>query len=416
MGNKGSSQDNSKTVKRQSSLGAKAMIKDTNKKGKAALTMDDFDSISTLGKGAFGEVKLVRKKDTQALYAVKIMLKRNLKQNQIPRLLAERDLMAFADHEYIVQLHYSFQNEEKLFLVMDFMQGGDLMGMLIEKDIFSVEATRFYIGELCLAVHSVHTLGYCHRDLKPDNVLLDSNGHVKLADFGLAKQLKKTEKIKPTSDESTTTTTSTTTETKEGDHDTLKTQWKDQKKILAHSMVGTPDYMAPEIFTHDGYDEECDWWGVGCIMFECLAGYAPFYSGGETDVQDTVRNVKNWDKKLNLDRVKRSDKNAADLISKLICHFSNRLNFDGIKHHPFFKGFNWENAHENEAPYHKPDTLEDELDTRYFNYDSDESDEEDEAPVKKPVKKIQDFTFYVKDDKPHDLTNMWTGHDDAKEE
>merc|ERR1712087_35397 len=126
----------------------------------------------------------------QKLYAMKIMQKKNLRKSKMPRLLAERDLMAFSENNYIVKLHFAFQDSKKLYLVMDFMQGGDLMGLLIEKDIFTPEATRFYIGEICLAVHSVHVHGYCHRDLKPDNVLLSAEGHVKLADFGLAKCLK----------------------------------------------------------------------------------------------------------------------------------------------------------------------------------------------------------------------------------
>eukprot|EP00463_Aulacantha_scolymantha_P000610 TRINITY_DN1376_c0_g1_i2.p1 TRINITY_DN1376_c0_g1~~TRINITY_DN1376_c0_g1_i2.p1 ORF type:complete len:189 (+),score=60.00 TRINITY_DN1376_c0_g1_i2:63-569(+) len=163
--------------------------------------------------------------------------------------------------------------------------------------------------------------------------------------------------------------------------------------------------MAPEIFTSDGYDEECDWWGVGCIMFECLAGYAPFYSGGEQ--QDTVYNVRNWSQKLNLDKIRETDKNALDIISKLICHFKVRLNFQGIKEHKFFAKFDWENYHANKAPYHKI-ALTDETDTRYFNSYSDDDDDDDQPQINEPVQNVEGFTFYVnKSEDVHNVTDLW---------
>lgn len=391
------------------SLGKFPMVrKQTKQAGKKKVNIKDFQNLKILGKGSFGEVMLVRKKDTKALYAAKIMKKKNLLTSYIPRLCAERDLMAFADVSCIVKLNFSFQDDEKLYLIMDFMQGGDLMGLLIEKNVFTVEATRFYIGQVCLAVHSVHVLGFCHRDLKPDNILLGKDGHVYLTDFGLSKQLTEIKEGR-----------NSKCIKKPGSSKLRKSKSFRQHRTLAHSMVGTPDYMAPEIFEDNGYGEECDWWGVGCIMFECLAGYAPFYSGGETDIQDTVHNVKNWERKLNLDKVKRTDKNAGDLISKLICHYSDRLNFDGIKNHPFFVGFVWEEPLKNKVPYHKPEDLDDELDTRYFIYDPDESDsEESDDGVKKPVGKVENFTFYVAgedQDDVHHVTDLWT-HDDVKKE
>jgi len=196
------------------------------------------------------------------------------------------------------------------------------------------------------------------------------------------------------------------TESKEED---MKSNWKKQKVQLAHSMVGTPDYMAPEIFTHYGYNEECDWWGVGCIMFECLAGYAPFYSGGECDIQDTVHNVRHWQKVLNLEKIKHKNKDAADLVGKLICDHKNRLNFEGIKKHKFFASFNWDDVQKNVAPYHN-EKLTDIEDTRFFQSQDDSEDSEDEEnKVAQPVKKIDDFTYYVSDkENPRNhVTDLW---------
>merc|ERR1719397_2371621 len=140
-----------------------------------------------IGRGSYGEVRVCRKKDTKQVYAMKVMKKRRgLQKRHIDRILAERDVMAFSGNPWIVELHYSFQDTKNLYLVMEFMQGGDLMGILIRHDLLSEAQTQFYIAEIALAIKSVHDLDYCHRDLKPDNVLLDKNGHIKLTDFGLA--------------------------------------------------------------------------------------------------------------------------------------------------------------------------------------------------------------------------------------
>lgn len=157
--------------------------------------MHDFEPLKIIGRGAFGEVRVCRNKKTNEIVAIKKMKKNEMIQkNQEKHIRAERDILAVAgQNPWIVELKCSFQDELYLYLVMEFLQGGDLMTLLIEKDILSEEESRFYIAETIMAVKSVHEMNYIHRDLKPDNLLIGADGHVKLSDFGLCKHVE----IKP---------------------------------------------------------------------------------------------------------------------------------------------------------------------------------------------------------------------------
>lgn len=154
---------------------------------RAKMNKTMFETLDTLGIGAFGQVDLVRKKDDpQRLYAMKILHKNDVfSRKQAAHVKAERDILAQADNEWVVKLFYSFQDDENLYFVMDYVPGGDLMSLLIKKEVFSEKLSQFYIGELTCAIESVHNLGFIHRDIKPDNILIDKNGHIKLTDFGL---------------------------------------------------------------------------------------------------------------------------------------------------------------------------------------------------------------------------------------
>lgn len=156
------------------------------RKKRQKMSVIDYEPIAIIGKGAYGEVRLCRVKATGEIVAMKKMKKSEMKfKNQVKHVKAERDILASANNPWIVGLKHSFQDEDHLYLCMEYLQGGDLMTLLLKKDILNEAEARFYIAEIVLAVDSAHQLNYIHRDLKPDNVLLDQNGHIKLSDFGL---------------------------------------------------------------------------------------------------------------------------------------------------------------------------------------------------------------------------------------
>merc|ERR1719229_131159 len=152
------------------------------------LGLKDFSLVKVIGKGAFGEVRIVRGKHDKVAYAMKTMRKKDMvAKNQVTHVQAERDLMAAADNQWLVKLNYSFQDDTYLYLVMEFCGGGDLMTILMREDILTENQTKFYISEQAAAINAVHELDFVHRDLKPDNILIANTGHIKLSDFGLAK-------------------------------------------------------------------------------------------------------------------------------------------------------------------------------------------------------------------------------------
>ncbi|PAV81211.1 hypothetical protein WR25_14563 isoform H [Diploscapter pachys] len=258
------------------------------------LTVTDFESLKVIGRGAFGEVRLVQKHDTGHIYAMKILRKAEmLEKEQTAHVRAERDILSEADCEWVVKMYYSFQDLINLYLVMEFLPGGDMMTLLIKKDTLSEEATQFYIAEAALAIQFIHNLDFIHRDIKPDNLLLDARGHIKLSDFGLCTGLKKvhrTEHYRNWPSQLPPDFVSKPFESKR-----KAETWKKYRRAFAYSTVGTPDYIAPEVFQPNGYTKSCDWWSLGVIMYEMLIGYPPFCS--ETP-QETYRKVVNWQQTL----------------------------------------------------------------------------------------------------------------------
>jgi len=315
------------------------------------LTVADFECLNIIGRGAFGEVRVCRMNSTGEVYAMKIMRKSEmLRKNQVAHIRAERDVLALADNPWVVKLDFSFQDAANLYLVMEYLQGGDLMTVLMKKDILSDHETRFYIAETALAINSVHKLNYIHRDLKPDNILLDKNGHVKLSDFGLCKAFDAPElpylaQYNKEAEEAANEGANVTDRISAAG-DNKKGMWKSRSRKLAFSTVGTPDYIAPEVFARTGYDEMCDWWSLGVIMYECLIGYPPFYAD---DPMSTCRKIVNWQKTLVFPPEIKISADAKDLIQRLIQHSKSRLKFDEIKAHPFFKGVDWDNLRNSTA-------------------------------------------------------------------
>jgi serine/threonine protein kinase len=344
------------------------------------INVSEFEKVAVIGRGAFGEVRLVREISTNKILAMKMLKKSEmLKRNQVQHVRSERDLMAISEgQQWLVQLNCSFQDDEYLYLVMEFLPGGDMMTWLIQREVFTEEETKFYIAELVLAVHSIHELEYVHRDLKPDNILLDEKGHIKLSDFGLSKPFvgvggTETKEIEKAAKEYQIDRNELTRREK---IDTWKKNGRELVSIhfecwsnvfKLYSTVGSNGYIAPEVLLKKGYGVECDWWSVGVIMFEMLCGYPPFYSDNP---MQTCHQIVRFKEFLEFpDDIPLSD-DAIDLISRLLCDQSERIGFNEIKNHDFFAGINWDNIRSKSAPF-KPQ-LSSIVDIRYFdNFGSD---------------------------------------------
>ena len=265
-----------------------------------------FRKVQVIGVGAFGEVCLTTHVQSGSFYAMKILKKSEvLKRNQVAHVKAERDILAEADNEWVVKLFYSFQDKDNLYFVMEYVQGGDLMSLLIKEGFFREEMARFYIAELVLAIESVHRMGFIHRDIKPDNVLIDSDGHIKLTDFGLCTGFRWTHDSKyyqngtlsrnHSRNPSMDYDESWAKEHKcrcghamDGQKPLARRHIRQHMRCQAHSLVGTPNYIAPEVLMRIPYTHLCDWWSVGVILYEMLVGRPPFYSPNAAETQMKV--------------------------------------------------------------------------------------------------------------------------------
>ncbi|XP_041924416.1 serine/threonine-protein kinase LATS2 [Alosa sapidissima] len=334
-----------------------------NRLRRAKMDKSMFVKIKTLGIGAFGEVCLTRKVDTGALYAMKTLRKKDvLNRNQVAHVKAERDILAEADNEWVVRLYYSFQDKDSLYFVMDYIPGGDMMSLLIRMGVFPEELARFYIAELTLAIESVHKMGFIHRDIKPDNILIDRDGHIKLTDFGLctgfrwthnSKYYQKGSHVRQDSMEPSDFWDDVSN-CRCGDRlMTLEQRaMRQHQRCLAHSLVGTPNYIAPEVLLRKGYTQLCDWWSVGVILFEMLVGQPPFLAPTPTETQIKVIN---WESTLQVPAQVKLSPEAVDIISRLCCSAEDRLGSNGageIKAHPFFEEMDFSsNLRQQPAPY-----------------------------------------------------------------
>ncbi|XP_056610764.1 serine/threonine-protein kinase LATS2 [Triplophysa dalaica] len=334
-----------------------------NRLRRAKMDKAMFVKIKTLGIGAFGEVCLTRKVDTGALYAMKTLRKKDvLNRNQVAHVKAERDILAEADNEWVVRLYYSFQDRDSLYFVMDYIPGGDMMSLLIRMGVFPEPLARFYIAELTLAIESVHKMGFIHRDIKPDNILIDLDGHIKLTDFGLctgfrwthnSKYYQKGNHIRQDSMEPSDFWDDVSN-CRCGDRlITLEQRaTRQHQRCLAHSLVGTPNYIAPEVLLRKGYTQLCDWWSVGVILFEMLVGQPPFLAPTPTETQ---LKVINWENTLQVPPQVKLSPEAVDIIGRLCCSSEERLGGNGageIKSHPFFSEIDFSsNLRTQPAPY-----------------------------------------------------------------
>ncbi|KAM8755333.1 serine/threonine-protein kinase Sgk2 isoform 1-T1 [Acanthopagrus schlegelii] len=278
----------------------------------------DFDFLAVIGKGTFGKVLLAKLKADNKFYAVKVLQKKViLKKKEQKNIMAERNvLLKSLKHPFLVRLHYSFQTPEKLYFVLDYVNGGELFFHLQRERCFSEPRARFYTAEVASAIGYLHSLNIVYRDLKPENILLDSQGHVVLTDFGLCK-----EGVEP---EGTTST-----------------------------FCGTPEYLAPEVLRKEPYDRTVDWWCLGAVLYEMIYSLPPFYSRDVGEMYDGILH-----KPLPLPPGK--SEALTDLLVGLLQKDQHRrlgaiADFLEIKNHTFFSPINWDDLyHKRITPPYNP--------------------------------------------------------------
>ncbi|KAF2277963.1 Pkinase-domain-containing protein [Westerdykella ornata] len=284
---------------------------------KGKYTLADFTIQRTLGTGSFGRVHLVQSKHNQRFYAVKVLKKAQVvKMKQVEHTNDERRMLQQVKHPFLITLWGTFQDAKNLYMVMDFVEGGELFSLLRKSQRFPNPVAKFYAAEVTLALDYLHSMNIIYRDLKPENLLLDRHGHLKITDFGFAKEV----------------------------------------PDITWTLCGTPDYLAPEVVASKGYNKSVDWWSLGILIFEMLCGYTPFWDAGSP--MNIYRNIVEG-------RVKYPPyihPDAQDLLQKLITpDLTKRLgNLHGgskdVMNHPWFAEVTWERLQKKDidAPYVPP--------------------------------------------------------------
>lgn len=322
---------------------------------KERTSIDDFEIIKPISRGAFGKVFLARKRTTGDFFAIKVLKKLDMiRKNDFERILEERNILITVRYPFVVRFFYSFTCSDNLYLVMEYLNGGDLYSLLQKVGCLDDDIARIYIAELVLALEYLHSLNIVHRDIKPDNLLIAHDGHIKLTDFGLSKigLINNTIDLSgPESDASPRKSSRHFQKSKE-------------EERIRHSAVGTPDYLAPEILLGTEHGYAADWWSVGIILFELITGIPPFTAARPEIIFDNILNGKMpWP-----DVPGQMSYEAQDLINRFLVHEpEKRLGANGaaeVKSHPFFRGVDWENLAMQKAAFvPQPENIHD---TSYF--------------------------------------------------
>merc|ERR1712113_1218460 len=279
------------------------------------LTINDFTFLKVVGKGSFGKVMQVRKNDDGKIYALKVLKKKELvKRKQVVHTQTERRVLAGIENPFIVSLRYSFQSDAKLYMVLDFFNGGELFFHLKNEGRFSQKRSKFYSGEICLALKCLHSSGIIYRDLKPENVLLDHEGHIKITDFGLSK-------------------------------DSLKGD------MITHTFCGTPEYLAPEVLHQQGHGKAVDWWSFGTLLYEMMTGLPPFYNENLNIMYEKILHAP-------IPLPKYLSKEARSIFLGLLERDPKRRlgssdkDAKEIQAHPFYKDIDWDKLYKKKLNHH----------------------------------------------------------------
>ncbi|MCJ1443920.1 MAG: hypothetical protein MMC23_004420 [Stictis urceolatum] len=297
-----------------------------------ALKMEDFELLKVVGKGSFGKVMQVMKKDTHRIYALKTLRKAHIiSRSEVAHTLAERSVLSQINNPFIVPLKFSFQSPEKLYLVLAFVNGGELFHHLQREQRFDINRSRFYTAELLCALECLHGFNVIYRDLKPENILLDYSGHIALCDFGLC-----------------------------------KLDMKDEDRT--NTFCGTPEYLAPELLLGQGYTKTVDWWTLGVLLYEMLTGLPPYYDENTNEMYRKILS-----EPLHFPGPEIVPPAAKDLLTRLLDRRpEHRLGANGaaeIKAHQFFHSIDWRKLLQRKyEPSFKPNVV-DALDTNNFDTD-----------------------------------------------
>jgi len=280
--------------------------------GSQKVGVEDFELQTLIGKGSFGKVMQVRKKDDGKIYAMKVLRKEAIiARKQVAHTMAERNILMKVQHPFIVSLHFAFQTEAKLYMILDYVNGGELFFHLKKEGKFSEARVRLYSAEISLALQTLHSANIVYRDLKPENILLDAEGHIKITDFGLSKEI---------------------------------------PGAITHTFCGTPEYLAPEVLKGQGHGTAVDWWSLGTLIYEMLTGLPPFYSQNINIMYQKILNGElRYPPTISID--------AQSLLDGLLTRDpERRLGTnppDDIRSHAFFRTIDWDKlyARQIQAPF-----------------------------------------------------------------
>ncbi|CEM37945.1 unnamed protein product [Vitrella brassicaformis CCMP3155] len=268
------------------------------------LKFEDFDLRATVGTGTFGRVRVVKFKGNpdRTPMALKILKKSEvIRLKQVEHVKAEKQILTMIEHPFIVNLLSTFQDDKRLFMLMEYINGGELFSYLRKEGRLPNDHAKFYGAEIILAFQYLHSMNIVYRDLKPENLLIDSGGHIKITDFGFAKVVE-------------------------------DRTW---------TLCGTPEYLAPEIIQSKGHGKSVDWWALGILLFEMLAGYPPFYDENPFGIYQKVLAGR-------IEFPRHFDVKAKDLIKRLLTHDRTKRygclknGAEDIKRHKWYKGTDWD--------------------------------------------------------------------------